>query len=87
MIGWLNDINRLVSKDKREPRVIPPENTHTYTHTHTQALPPSERQCVAGNYEHISGNCHHHWKHGFITAQTAYSLQSSLSGRKRKLQK
>lgn len=29
MIGWLNDINRLVSKDKREPRVIPAENTHT----------------------------------------------------------
>lgn len=31
MIGWLNDINRLVSKDKREPRVIPAENTHTLT--------------------------------------------------------
>lgn len=29
MIGWLNDINRLVSKDKKEPRVIPAENTHT----------------------------------------------------------
>lgn len=32
MIGWLNDINRLVSKDKREPRVIHAENTHTHTH-------------------------------------------------------
>lgn len=31
MIGWLNDINRLVSEDKREPRVIPAENTHTLT--------------------------------------------------------
>lgn len=31
MIGWLNDINRLVSKDKREPRVIPAENTHTHS--------------------------------------------------------
>ena len=86
MIGWLNDINRLVSKDKREPRVIPAENTHT--NIHTQTLPPSKRQCVAGNYEHILGNCHHHWRHGFITAQIAYSLESlQLSGRKIKLQK
>lgn len=29
MIGWLNDINRLVSEDKREPRVTSAENTHT----------------------------------------------------------
>lgn len=40
MIGWLNDINRLVSKDKREPRVIPAENTHTLS-------PPSIRKVNA----------------------------------------
>lgn len=38
MIGWLNDINRLVSKDKREPRVIPAENTHT--HASARSLTP-----------------------------------------------
>jgi len=39
MIGWLKDINRLVSKDKREPRVTSAENTHTLALTYcTQTL-------------------------------------------------
>lgn len=58
MIGWLNDINRLVSKDKREPRVIPAENTHT--------LALYEKVSAQVEYLwHICGDTHHCWRHLF----------------------
>lgn len=66
MIGWLNDINRLVSKDKREPRVIPAENTHTL------ALYMKVNAHLAYLVHTVFWKHHHHWRHYFSRFTTEH---------------